>query len=53
MNKKSRECHKNLLNQSCVPLSFQALQHGVGKCEGDVDGSSQEWEGKEEVEASE
>lgn len=34
-------------------LLFQALQHGVGECERDVDRSSQEWEGKEEVKASE
>lgn len=36
-----------------VCFVFQALQHGLGECEGDVDRSSKEWEGQEEVEASE
>lgn len=31
------------------PSFLQALQHGVGEREGDVDGSSKEREGQEEV----
>lgn len=36
----------------CIPLSMQTLQHGPGECEGDVDRSSQEWQGQEEVQTS-
>jgi hypothetical protein len=32
-------------------LRVQALQHGAGECEGDVDRSAQDWQGKEEVQA--
>lgn len=38
--------------KSVFCLVFQALQHGPGECEGDVDGGSKEWEGQEEVQAS-
>lgn len=31
---------------------MQTLQHGPGECEGDVDRSSQEWQGQEEVQTS-
>lgn len=32
-----------------IVFAFQALQHGLGECEGDVDRGSKEWEGEEEV----
>ena len=42
-----------IMLNACTVFCSQALQHGVRECQGDVDGSSEDRQGQEEVQASE